>query len=119
MVGLSHLPGLNLSGFLVPAGNGLPELNVNASDPAGWVAMQIAARQPNGGKVPTTADVAETAAVGAVSSVAPDWAGRLVDAIFAKFPNPQDYFKGLAIAGILMLVAVGFILLGAYQITKD
>lgn len=117
--GFNHMTGLNLTGFMVPGGNGLPDLTVNANDPAGWVTMQIAARQPNGGNIPTPKDIAETAAVGAVANVAPDWVQRLVDAVFAKFPNPKDYFKGMAVAGVLLLVALGFIILGAYQITKD
>lgn len=119
MIGVDHMTGLHLSNFFIPGANGLPDLFVHSDDPASWVTMQIAARQPSAGNVPTAKDVAETAAVGAVSSVSPDWAQRMVDAIFAKFPNPKDYFKGLAVAGVLLLVALGFILLGAYQLTKD
>ena len=117
----SHMPGLNLSNFLVPGGNGLPDLYVNANDPTGWVQMQIAARQPSA-VVPTPKDVATTATVGAVSDVIPEWGKKILDSLAAKI-DPREYvkqqLKGLAVGGVLLLVALGFILLGAYQLTKD
>lgn len=114
-----NLPALHLSGFFVPGGNGLPDLYVHADDPSDWVTMQIAARQPGGGNYPTAKDVAETTAVGATASATPDFLKRIIDGIFSKFPNPKDYFKGLAVAGFLVLLAVGLIVLGAYQLVKD
>lgn len=112
-----NLQTLRLGGFFVPGGNGLPDLYVHADDPSGWVNMQVAARQPSGGT--TAKDVAETAAVGAASSLAPDWASKIIDALFAKFPNPKEYFKGVAVAGALILLAVLLIVLGGYQLIKS
>src|SRR5436305_1029623 len=110
---------LNLGGFFVPGNNGLPDLYVHANDPADWVTMQLAARQPTGGNVPTAKDVAETAAGGAAASAMPEFIQKIVDGVLAKLPNPKEYFKGAAIALTLGVVAIGIILFGAYQLTKD
>lgn len=110
---------LNLGGFFIPGNNGLPDLYVHANDPADWVTMQLAARQPTGGNLPTGKDVAETAAVGAAASVMPDFVQKIIDGIFGKLPNPKDYFKGAAIALALGVMAILIIAFGLYQLTKD
>ena len=116
---LSNLSHLDLSGFFVPGGNGLPDLYIHANDPADWVTMQIAARKPSDATSTTVKDVATTATVGASASAMPDWLKRLSDSLLSKFPNPQNYFKGAAIAAVLAFLAVALIVLGAYQLTRD
>src|SRR5438445_687681 len=113
MLSASHL---SLSGFFIPGGNGLPDLYVHSNDPTDWVTMQIAARKPASASSTTATDVATTAAVGAATSPMPDWLARLSDALLAKVPNPKDYFKGMAVAAVLLILAVGLILLGGFQL---
>lgn len=119
--GVDHMPGLNFTNFLVPGGNGFPDLYVSPNDPSGWVQQQIGLRQP-AAAVPSTKDVATTATVGAVSDVIPEWGKKILDNIAQRL-DPREYvkqqLKGLAVGGVLLLVALGFIILGAYQFTKD
>lgn len=112
-----NISGIKLGGFFVPGANGLPDLYVHADDPTGWVQMQISARQASGGT--TAKDVAETAAVGAASNLAPDWAKKIIDALMQKLPNPKEYFKGVAVAGALILLAILLIVLGGFQLIKS
>lgn len=114
--GFDSMTGLNLGGFIVPGGNGLPDLFVHANDPTGWVQMQIAARQ---NAQSSAKDVATTATVGTASTVAPDWVDRLVDAVVKRVPNPKDYFKGAAIAALLVVLALVLVTLGGYQLFKE
>lgn len=108
---MRHVPGILAGGFLVPGGNGLPDLYLNATDPADWVTMQIAARQPAAAPVVNAAAAAGQPVSQFTSGILPDW-----------LTSPQwleNKMSGLAvkIGGMAIgLLIVGFAL---YYLSKD
>lgn len=101
-----HIPGIHAGSFLIPAGNGLPDLEVLTSDPAGWVSMQIAARQKPVEATPVEAST--------TSDGASDLLGKITGITSLK-----DTLQGLVIASGMVLLAVLLVILGAYYLIKD
>lgn len=110
-----HIPGLDLGGFLIPGNNGLPDLYVNANDPAAWATMQIEARKPLG-----QPSVAAEATAAAAATEMPSWLKAIEDVLIKRLGvSFGDYLHGIAVAGLLSVLAIALIILGAYQFTKD
>lgn len=99
----AHMPGIHAGSFLIPGANGLPDLEVLTTDPAGWVSMQIAARQS---PTATTADPQ-----GNATATPADDGGDMF--------GLKAALKGFAVAGGMILLAVLLVVLGAWQFTKE
>jgi len=109
---MRHVPGILAGGFIIPGNNGLPDLYINATDPADWTTMQIAARQP------TSTAATDAAATNGQPVTQFTSASGVLEKLFSP-----DYLamigKGIAakIAGILLGLAV--VIFGLYYFTKD
>ena len=113
MIDTSHIPGVFAGGFIIPGANGLPDLYVNATDPANWVSMQVAARQPAArqpaqGKADPQGNILPDGTTPGTSMT--EW---LSGTAF------KDTVHGFAVAFGGVILGVLLIILGAYQLTKD
>lgn len=114
---VSHVPGLDLGGFLIPGNNGLPDLVVNATDPADWTTMQIAARNP---VTDSNIPVAAEATAAAAETGLPPWLKAIEDVTIKRLGiSFGDYLRGFAVAGVGVLLALILIIFAVYQLTKD
>lgn len=112
------MPGVHAGTFLIPGGNGLPDLEVLTSDPAGWVSMQIAARAPTAAATDSTQTGSGIDPQGNINpngttSPATSFTEWLSGA------GLKDTLQGFVVAGGMILLAILLIILGAYNFTKD
>jgi hypothetical protein len=115
MIDTSHIPGLDLGGFLIPGNNGLPDLYVHAYDPAGWVSMQVAARAAT-----QEPSVAAEASAAAIQTEMPEWLKKIEDVTIKRMGiSLGDYITGAKVAIIGVLIGILLLAFGAYQLTKD
>lgn len=119
--------GFFASTYILPAGNGLPDLEVTGFDPLGWVNQQAGARNPDPpAKDSTLLEQMEARAKGRINeAVGPvtDAVGGAVDAIAHPFDTATkavgEYAKNIAIVAVLLLLGAALVILGVYQFTKD
>lgn len=114
-----HVPGILAGGFLIPGNNGLPDLYVNSTDPAGWASMEIAARQP---ATAVATEAATTNATTADASGSSSHGGFTFNFIPDWMKSP-DYLanlgKGLAMKAGGILLGLAIVIFALYYFTKD
>lgn len=117
MIDTSHIPGIHAGSFMIPGGNGLPDLEVLTTDPAGWVTMQIAARKP---AVDSVNDPKKSG-VDPQGNILPGGATTPGTSLTEWLAGTglKDTLQGLVVAGGMILLAVLLIILGAYMLSKD
>lgn len=124
--------------YIIPANNGLPAVDITASDPQGWVKEQLDKRDPSTplGQVQATTQK-EDAIIqdirrqmqeilkgtrSKISGGVNDATSKVGDAITNAL-NPFDGFmniaKGAGVMLVLVLVGVLLLAFGLYQLTKD
>ena len=116
MIDSSHVPGVHAGSFFIPGGNGLPDLEVLTTDPAGWVGMQIAARTaPAQAPAPPQSGVDPQGNINASGVASPgtsfmDWASGV---------GLKDSLHGLVVAGGMIILAIVLIGLGGWKLIED
>jgi hypothetical protein len=109
----SHIPGVHAGSFLIPGGNGLPDLEVLTTDPASWVTMQIAARTAPAPTPPQSgADPQGNILPGGTSpgTSLPEWLSGT---------GLKDTLQGLLVAGGMIILAIVLIGLGGWKLIED
>lgn len=117
-----------LTTHIMPAGNGLPELEISPIDPTSWVQSQADARQPAAAadddpRVEAMRkagmDAIKTGKLGGIGDAISSGVDAVIhpyDTITGKLAESA---RGIVIFSIMLLLGAGLILLGGWQLTKD
>lgn len=101
-----------MSSYIVPRGNGLPDLEVSPLDPIDYLVSEIDARDPNGGGQSTLDKVKEELGKDRAPAVAGALGVPSIEEIKTAFKGGMVAVAGLAVGLILVIF-------GGYLLTKD